>query len=271
MKQLRGAILVSVLMANGCGGDAPGPTDAQKLYGVVSLHQRALPLERFSSDVSVDFYTDDGLRPCSQERVEGCEVFICRPSSPGGGVPLPADAPHAGTITVKADLHSFVLTPDAQGHYQTQPLMEHLWTPGSTITIEATGGAVPAFSGSVVAPGDVTITAPVPLPNDQHLVLSRASDLEVTWTGDTAGEVAFGATPADTMRGGAYCRFPASAGRAVVKASVLAKLAAGEVLLGAALTSHQFLGGNGWEVTFAALGDALAEPGRPFVLGARLE
>ncbi len=56
-----------------------------------------------------------------------------------------------------------------------------LWGSGDTITISATGATVPAFSGTVVVPDDLTVTSPT-LSLTTPTTVPVASDLVISWT-----------------------------------------------------------------------------------------
>lgn len=113
----------------------------------------------------------------------------CKVYATAAGASLPAATPSldAGTIAVAVGATNYTLTlgPSADGNIYTSSApssQNEFFSGGETISYSAPGGAdVPAFSGTVTAPAEPTITAPAwsaPFGGSP-----RSSDLQVSWSG----------------------------------------------------------------------------------------
>jgi hypothetical protein len=144
--------------------DAAGPRRIAD--SVIFVGRGAAPLIRFSDD-------PEGPGSCLSEPVAGCEIQTCtaEPSAP--------PRPDAGAVSITpAGGGGESYLPDAEGTYPTAPVVT--WEVGETVTVEAEGGEVPAFSLDAVGPADVlSVVAPV-FPNP---VIPRDQALLVEWTG----------------------------------------------------------------------------------------
>ena len=119
---------------------------------------------------------------------------LTMPNTPGSSL-------SAGSITVAGTTTPLTLAQDAPGDVYT-PAVEppsDLFAAGATLTAAATGGVVPAFSGSVVAPAPL---ANVAFPAS----LSRAAPATVTWTAGSGSTVWIFVNSATTTEGALLCR-----------------------------------------------------------------
>jgi hypothetical protein len=144
-----------------------------------------------------------------------------------GGPPFDAGAlPSAGTITITGGSisPSFVLNPTgAGGPYATVSAQKQSFNAGDTLSVTATGGQVPAFSGkTVTAPGEITLTAPM-FDAIGQTSFSRATPLAVTWTGASSGSILVLLTTSqpNVRAVEVACIYPAPTGSASVPAAVL--------------------------------------------------
>lgn len=98
--------------------------------------------------------------------------------------------PHAGAIDFGG---LATITPNASGLYMSSTATPP-WIPGTSIALNAAGGAIPAFTGTIALPEDLTVTSPpggvtdatIPFPT----ALSKSAGLHVAWQpGGPAGEI----------------------------------------------------------------------------------
>ena len=193
-----------------------GQADVEATYsGVVQVgwYENAL---KFSTGVSASFSVPNqaSALSCTTEVFGPCRVNTCV-----SAVAAPA-MPQAGVISVSnGEMFSATLTPNSDGSY---PGFSEtgISLPGEDqITISATGGDVPAFSGIIVQPLALLITAPV-----------ADSNGEVSWSRDTDLAVKFergvpkiqlviqgGASPGALLG----CTFPSETGLASIPAAAL--------------------------------------------------
>lgn len=114
---------------------------------------------------------------------------------------------------------------DASNHYYAAQFATRPFAGGDTIEITATGGVVDGFSGSIVAPSDITLTAPVATGTPPSYPVSSDSDLVLSWTGGSAGALVavdiFPASSSSTHYQRVLCTFDAAGGTGTIPASVL--------------------------------------------------
>lgn len=165
---------------------------------------------------------------CTTTATGPCTISLCGvPGSGGGGTP--GKASNAGPITISAPATSAVLTfmPfGTSGAYGQMTGMSAFFAGGDMVSAVGAGGPdLPAFPmQTVVAPNDITVTAPACTPGCP--VLDRTMDYVVTWTGGGAGTVDI-----DVQSGTAtsivniVCTFTAAAGTGTVPTALLTQLA----------------------------------------------
>ncbi|MBK8171017.1 MAG: hypothetical protein IPK60_11830 [Sandaracinaceae bacterium] len=152
---------------------------------------------------------------------DACEYLSC-PSLET----TPADS---GDITVSGIASPLLLFPNVEHIYNIFRATTALWEGGETITISSVGnddvGQVPPFSTALAAPSEVMITMPA-LSSSAAVIINRAEDFHVAWTGSSAGELVVEIANVDTGIQSLNCRFPVIAGSATVPAAALSSLAA---------------------------------------------
>jgi hypothetical protein len=175
--------LVTITLACGCGDDAAMPTDGA--VADTSTPDAAVDVQPPAKEGQV-FIME------SQTPVEIASAFamlmdgpLLSPTATADGCLTMANAPaaslSAGAITITGTTEPLTLTQPSAGEVYVPDgdPPTNLFEPGATLTVAAAGDAVPAFTGTVVAP--------VPLADVVFPVaLSRASSATVTWTADTA-------------------------------------------------------------------------------------
>lgn len=159
---------------------------------------------------------------CTTKTSGGCTLSICQ-------VPEPAKPPYAsaGTLTLTGGARTLTLTPNADKSYTT--LVDNtqtLWNGGEPLTLTASGADVPAFTTQLTAPTPVVITSPLPPGAGGPISISRASDLQMTWTGGN-GKVRGGISVSyASSTASLICVAAASAGSYTLPAAMIAQLPA---------------------------------------------
>lgn len=192
------------------------------LLGVVACSSTATPIdagdEASTKDAHVDVVTPDAADASdgvATERYEGyVTLYRDNPSDysvvaafalpPGAGCTVPVDvggcqyvscdytgassgfAASAGTIQIDGTSPPITLT---SGAYVVPPTSGKLWSGGETLSATSTGGVVPPFALSMVAPDAITITAP-PWPGPVNpLVVDKSKSLVISWSAGAVGNV----------------------------------------------------------------------------------
>ena len=178
---------------------------------------------------------DAGGAACKGTQSGGC--CYTPPSSSGSGSTLTFVS--AGDIVIKDGSNSIVtMSPSTQGGvmdvYSTssQQAPSFQWSGGDTLTFTASGAAVNAFSGSVVAPALMQDISPA-FSTTTPTMVSASSDFTVTWTAGNTGAASgifVGAMKGMTGDGSISCNSMDSAGSITVPQALLANLTSGDDL-----------------------------------------
>ncbi len=163
--------------------------------------------------------------PCVTTTSGACSLTTCAMVVTNGGL-------DAGTLTVSGGSipAGTVVGNGGPGLYNTN-LTGVLLSSGQTVSMSATGAAIPAFGPEAVkVPPLVTVASPS-FANAGTTTISRASDLTVEWTGGAAGQqmtmlislfASGGDTPYDLQ-----CSWNASLGHGTAPAALLQMTPAG--------------------------------------------
>jgi len=170
---------------------------------------------------------------CDRTNYGACVYSRCRNASSA-----PARQ-HAGTITVvseEANVH-IVVTPDANGAYSQQHIVDGSFRGGEALTVSAAGGTIPAFTMQaqfallllvsqpmgVAVQGSRTVVVPQP----------RSQNAELTWTRG-APNVTFHALTTTSIGTGESatlaCTFDSMAGSGTISSEALSAMPAGTQL-----------------------------------------
>ncbi len=125
------------------------------------------------------FYPSVTQTGCTVVGIDGCTLERCVDSYP--------TIVGAGSIAVAGGLYPLLLTPGAVGVYGPEADdggALTLWHGGETLVVSGSGGAVPPFTGSVVAPMQVTVLTPMPG------LVARGEGFGVQWFQASPGRVA---------------------------------------------------------------------------------
>lgn len=253
-----------------CSAKIGAPTKGGRVSGSSAAYLEA-GAKRSESTFGAAFARAANVAPlgaCARSvAADRCTILTC---DDAGGAPSNA-APAAGTITVRVAARTVTLAP-ADDH--TYPAFEDpttaFWSGGETLSIDASGGEVPPFSGTVVAPPSITVTAPDLPPGVGRVLVDRASDLPVTWApiagdaGPSTIEVTISGAGTASARAVVTCSFDASAGSAAIPAKALAGIQAGEASLSIATRRATRVIAGDWAVELQADTYASAPDGRRF-------
>ncbi len=157
-----------------------------------------------------------------------CKFYNCPTDS--AGVP----AYSAGDITVTGGklASPLVLSFEADSGTYSTTYSTSPFAPGDKLGVSAAGGDVTAFSGTTgAAPSAITLTAPTGTgtPDFQSYAIDTSHDLNVTWTGGTAGtqvDVALSNDDDTSRHLELQCSFDAAAGTGTITTAALAQLGA---------------------------------------------
>jgi hypothetical protein len=203
-------------------GAAPQEQSASQGVGLIVLGN----VGQYQGAVGAQFYASSTTipDPCPKGQLVGpCLI------SPQCATPQAVPGVSAGTLSFTGSqwsASSTSLTLASDGTYET-PLQQTLFSPGTTLTVSATGGDAPAFSGLAIdAPSPVTVTTTAP---GGFGAISTTADLPIQWTGGQAGalltvyfnEETTGPVQPTTVA----CAFDASLGQATIPQAALAPLA----------------------------------------------
>jgi hypothetical protein len=203
-----------------------------------------------------DTVTLNGTPPpsgCTSTAIGDCNLVNCPPPATGDlGFSTAVTHHSAGLIQVSGGVS---VAPNADGSYTTRQSTQPLWNGSETISVAGTGGEVPAFSASLVAPPAAMVSAPNVNPTD--LAVDRSKDLAFSWSG--AGEATFFVEL--NAHGGnrpyIQCNFAGATGHATLPAALLGKLPAGDGdFSGAFVSLIKVAAGASWTVEVRASSQA---------------
>lgn len=280
MKRNGSQLALSIcLFAVGCGG-APALDQATPSAGSLptplraSLKSHALTdspssyayLEGYSDSVDyagttysgsagwAAFWKSDNTgTSCAYTSSGSCYYVDCSGAT-GGGTLL-----DGGTVSVA---HQLSMKADSSNYFSAENDTTALWSKaGDPVSFSVSGSAqVPAISGTVTAPGDITITAPALTAQsftdnagNTNLSFDRTSDLDVAWTQSGASDY-FDVGLSSTTNPSRYvvCYFPPTQQAGVIPASLLQKLDAGSAALWAEASNWKEQTPSGWDVWMGA-------------------
>jgi hypothetical protein len=208
---------ISMSASTGSGNGAPDSP-----YGHILLEQGDvvgepdLPWISTFSALFVEHY-EQVMANCHVSTVGECTFSLCYTDN--------EDKLHvsAGDLTVEGvkPFSDGVIQPNQELLYAAVADDGGLLAGGSTITVKASGGQVPAFSISTTAPDPIV----VPYLEMHHgaFQLNPAYDFPLAWTNGKDGTVEVELT-ASEHPGNLVCVFPAAAGNGVVPAGTLQKM-----------------------------------------------
>jgi hypothetical protein len=211
---------------------AAGPSLPSQAAGFVRVSDAPISLPGSTTSVGTTyavtaaFWAQSRPKQCVPSQItEQCTIIADCPNT--------YDYVSAGAIDVIGFPTPVTLTPDDHDYY-LGPALQALASPlvtGQTLRIEATGAAVPAFSGAVLTPEPVVVIAPPPPVPSQRLHLAPTQALSVVAEGGGTLSVTFTRlypTSVTTLE----CQFPGQPHQTVsIPPIAMAVLPKGEALL----------------------------------------
>ena len=230
------------------GGDDEGPPPPNNGYVAISS-TNAIPI--VFGTASASFYVNQATGTCTEQEFGECTAFTCPTTTP---TPIYASG---GTVSVTGLSQAITLTPKADNTYEPFSQMQPLFTGGEMITVSGTGAVAPAFSISVTAPSRAAITSPAKPPMNTSLMISRAQDFSVTWTGGGAGKLYVYFAGPSASGTSLSCGYEADAGSATVPAAALAALPPGMGSFGASRLFYKSVDIGDWRIYGQAFSNAV--------------
>jgi hypothetical protein len=219
---------------SGVGGDIA--SGLPNKFGLINLLQ-ALPSPLapsgtvFGSGAAASFGLVTENTSCDPVTSGDCQLHDCPPSldagAKGTGSKTPSSVP-AGTVTITGLATELSLAYNATAKsYYSPSIGTPLWTASRSATLVVTGSAdVPAFSATLVAPNPISVTSPVAQSGSSSTgmayTISRASSLNVTWTGGVDGTATVNLGDSNSVS--VVCSVDAAKGTLTVPAAFMAKL-----------------------------------------------
>ncbi|MDP3501061.1 MAG: hypothetical protein Q8S33_12030 [Myxococcales bacterium] len=155
----------------------------------------------------------------------------------------------AGTLTFTGHADGgLILNPMATNVYFG--LIVGRFNAGAVLSVQASGGTVPAFTAQVTAPEAIALTTPACSMSNCGTA-SKAMGLSLSWTGASTGVVR-ALLFADNDRVYLNCSFPANAGTGQIAPTTLARLPEGQALLTVGATNTTNIVAGSIPVSFTA-------------------
>jgi hypothetical protein len=200
----------------GAGGDSPtgepiafaAPGD----YGTISVGSFGSGANA-SHLVTGEFHTDTPA--CTTKVIGACTLVTCDAARRGIRSLF-----NAGTIDITGGATALKIAPDAEGLYPTSAVPGAEFKGGEHLDVATTGGDVPAFRASVVAPLAVTIQSGVGTSGTTHDV---STPLTIGWTGSSDGFVSVLVTSMN-LDAQMQCFAPVAAGSLVIEPQAMTAL-----------------------------------------------
>lgn len=216
---------------SGGGGDTNGTGGSQGAdkWGVVIVNQtvQVLPFigTLVASGAVATFGLGAGENTCDVTRLGDCELYECETDT--ATETGTTENYEAGDVTITglaADIQ-LVFDPTLTS-YMSPASSSLLWTTSQEARVTVSGSSsVPAFTLDLIAPNPISVTAPTP-GSDSTYAISRATALEVTWSGGVEGFVTtnLSSQAEEGIQVTIGCVVDAAEGRVTVPASFMEKL-----------------------------------------------
>jgi hypothetical protein len=169
------------------GGSMGNPTGAAGLVSVQQSTDTSCGMPTYNGTVSAAFAESAASlvdTSCPPVTMGECTVSVCEPDDAGPSGPMGNLS--AGAIKVAGTGVPVTLTPDPDGTYEpatNSSTLGPFLPPDSTISITASGGMVPAFQGTLMMGGAITLTSPHVSGLFAQL---PTGDVPVAWTGGSS-------------------------------------------------------------------------------------
>ncbi len=194
------------------------------------------------------FYPSVSATGCAVTEVAGCMLEVCTALNN-------SELVGAGTIAMSGGAYPVVLEETSPGQYGLPVYGDGgvlaAWHGGEQLFVSGAGETVPAFSASLTAPTQVTVTTPVPG------MIARSTPFTLAWFQASAGrlEIALKVAGGSTQ---SYlsCGFDVASGTGVVPAEALGALPAGNAGIAVQTVVERTVAAGPWEVRVFAQADA---------------
>lgn len=212
------------------GGDSGAQATGKSGY-VLLTQSKAAGASIYSTYAAAGF-SDGTATPvpssCISSVMGICTVSECdltAPPGPRGDAGTPSSAGIVSLVGAMIPVAGIVLTENG-GRYTAKSGNTQLFAGNNTLSVSAAGqfGGVPAFTGTLAAPGDLVVTPP--LSNTTPTLINRDVNFVLSWTGGAAGKVYAGLSTVEQSKKSVTvaCEVAGSAGGVTVPAAALAKL-----------------------------------------------
>jgi hypothetical protein len=173
----------------------------------------------------------------------------------------------AGTVSVSGTNVAAMLQPQADGTYGSiSSSPTQLFNEGAMLTVNAGGGVVAAFGGSLTAPSRVLITTPAQ--GAGAITVNRGQGFTATWSGGSAGDVVLYFDGGASRSTQLFCHFAASSGNGTVPASALQLIPAGSGGYAMSTETSSTVRSGDWAVQLTASFNAVWAQDQTIVSGA---
>jgi len=220
--------LITALILAACDTGSSPSADLGAVDMVTTTNPEHLGFVTLSSDatppralVNAAFFSDGPAFDCTETKLGACSYFACSSRT------LPATTPHAGQISVAGASAPVTLAPTTDGFYDGSTIQQSLWTGAEVLTISATGGEIPAFSETLIAPRRATVSAPSFAASPW--VLDRAQPLALAFGGTDSESlvITIGSLDSGFDIAELECTFSTAAGQGTIGADALRLLPPG--------------------------------------------
>jgi hypothetical protein len=263
-----GSADMSVPVSDGASSDGAGAQDLAQggadltvpvTIGAIRLSSNSAT-GMHNSSATAEFYDANAPQPmpqgvsCTEMSAGSCVALSCPISmvdlspAPGPDMATTAIPPNAGTITVTGTMPSFTLNPGLFGLYTPYSnATVSFFGGGETLTFQASGGTVPAFTQTLLAPNQVQLI----VPGGAGQIISRASDFTVMWSGGS-GEMQLIVSSLVDAGASIVCNVSASAQSMVIASTLLSQLPAGMAFLGVDTSERKSFAVGQWQIGISA-------------------
>ncbi len=179
------AVLAVACSGGGMTGAVPSDSGAMSAGEVARIGRVSVIYNTISNGASGGLsatFWQATSSACTERTVGPCDVLRCNLAD--GGTP-PVTELSAGTIDIGGGTSSATLAPASDSSYAYGGNLP-TYAAGDSITVSASGAAIPAFSTSVAFGSPISITAPG---LSGAPVIDHTKDLAITWTGGGSSHV----------------------------------------------------------------------------------
>ncbi len=209
---------------NGNGASDGGGTTKTGTVSIMQTRSEAAGEETVNYSAQAGFVEtiSEGEGSCETTEEGSCTVEVCDGEGGDGGE---VEHRSAGEITVSGGAQEITMTKETDT-YTTSGSGE-VWTNDDTLTVEAAGDEVPAFTGELQPPANATLTSPET--PDGAWEIDTTSDIDVEWDAEEIDSGEFTVNLVNTGDPGSslYCIWDVTSGSETIPASLLGEMSTG--------------------------------------------